>query len=139
MGSASTVLERFIPGIRWARKYSSEYAILDAIAGITVGLTVLPQALAYATLAGLQPQYGLYSAFVGCIVYAFFGCCADLTIGPTALLALMTGRHTGLGGESGPHLAILLCFLSGVVEMLMAFLKLGLLNPFLHIFFNTKM
>lgn len=92
------------------------------------GLTVLPQALAYATLAGLQPQYGLYSAFVGCIVYAFFGGCVDLTIGPTALLALMTGRHTGLGGESGPHLAILLCFLSGIVEMIMAFLKLGLLN-----------
>lgn len=127
MSSTSTVLKRFIPGIRWAQNYSTEYAILDAIAGITVGLTVLPQALAYATLAGLQPQYGLYSAFVGCIVYAFFGGCTDLTIGPTALLALMTRRHTGLGGESGPHLAILLCFLSGVVEMIMAFLKLGLL------------
>lgn len=125
MTSTSTALQRFIPGIRWARNYSTEYAILDAIAGITVGLTVLPQALAYATLAGLQPQYGLYSAFVGCIVYAFFGGCADLTIGPTALLALMTVRHTGLGAESGPHLAILLCFLSGVVEMIMAFLKLG--------------
>lgn len=128
MSTSSTLLNRFVPGIHWARKYSYEYAISDAIAGITVGLTVLPQALAYATLAGLQPQYGLYSAFVGCIVYAFFGGCADLTIGPTALLALMTGRHTELGGESGPHLAILLCFLSGVVEMLMAFLKLGLLN-----------
>ncbi|XP_037034346.1 sodium-independent sulfate anion transporter-like [Bradysia coprophila] len=125
--SSSKVLQRFVPGVRWARNYSYEYAISDAIAGITVGLTVLPQALAYATLAGLQPQYGLYSAFVGCIVYAFFGGCADLTIGPTALLALMTGRHTELGGESGPHLAILLCFLAGVVEMLMAFLKLGAL------------
>lgn len=56
MGSTSTVLERFIPGLRWARNYSTEYAILDGIAGITVGLTVLPQALAYATLAGLEPQ-----------------------------------------------------------------------------------
>ncbi|KAJ6643611.1 Sodium-independent sulfate anion transporter [Pseudolycoriella hygida] len=125
--SSFTALTRFIPGIKWARAYSTEYAILDAIAGVTVGLTVLPQALAYATLAGLQPQYGLYSAFVGCIVYAFFGGCSDLTIGPTALLALMTGRHTNLGGESGPHLAILLCFLSGVVELIMAFLKLGAL------------
>lgn len=128
MSSSPKLFERFVPGIRWAKSYSYEYAISDSIAGITVGLTVLPQALAYATLAGLQPQYGLYSAFVGCIVYAFFGGCADLTIGPTALLALMTGRHTKLGGDSGPHLAILLCFLSGVVEMLMAFLKLGLLN-----------
>lgn len=61
-------------------------------------------------------------------MYAFFGGCTDLTIGPTALLALMAGRHTGLGGESGPHLAILLCFLSGIVEMIMAFLKLGWLK-----------
>lgn len=64
---------------------------------------------------------------MGCILYAVFGGCRELTIGPTALLALMTSRHTSLGGESGPHLAILLCFLSGIVQMLMSFLKLGAL------------
>lgn len=72
-------------------------------------------------------QYGLYSAFVGGMVYAFLGGCREVTIGPTALLALMTSRHTGLGGQSGPHLAILLCFFSGIVECLMAFLRLGAL------------
>lgn len=50
-----------------------------------------------------------------------------MTIGPTALLALMTSRHTGLGGVSGPHLAILLCFFSGIVQALMAVLRLGAL------------
>lgn len=120
-------IERVIPGARWLRGYSGEHFAADLIAGITVGLTVLPQGLAYATLAGLEPQYGLYSAFVGGTVYAFLGGCREVTIGPTALLALMTSRHTGLGGISGPHLAILLCFLAGIVELIMALLKLGAL------------
>lgn len=60
-------------------------------------------------------------------MYAFLGGCREVTIGPTALLALMTSRHTGLGGVSGPHLAILLCFFSGIVECLMAVLRLGAL------------
>jgi solute carrier family 26 (sodium-independent sulfate anion transporter), member 11 len=120
-------IERIIPGARWLRGYNAEFFIADFIAGITVGLTVLPQSLAYATLAGLEPQYGLYSAFVGGAIYALVGGCREVTIGPTALLALMTSKHTGLGGMSGPHLAILLCFLSGIVEFLMALLKLGAL------------
>lgn len=90
-------------------------------------MTVLPQGLAYSTLAGLEPQYGLYSAFIGGVVYALLGGCREVTIGPTALLALMTSRHTGLGGNSGPHLAVLLCFLAGIVELIMALLKLGAL------------
>lgn len=122
-----TRLEKILPGSRWLRGYTAQYALADFIAGITVGLTVLPQGLAYATLAGLEPQYGLYSAFMGCFVYALFGGCPEVTIGPTALLALMTSRHTGLGGDSGPHLAILLCFLSGIVQLLIAVLKLGAL------------
>lgn len=55
------------------------------------------------------------------------GGCREVTIGPTALLALMTSRHTGYGGVSGAHFAILLCFLSGIVELLMAILRLGAL------------
>lgn len=120
-------MERWVPGARWLRGYTAQFFISDLIAGITVGLTVLPQGLAYSTLAGLEPQYGLYSAFVGGVVYALLGGCREVNIGPTALLALMTSRHTGLGGFSGPHLAILLCFISGIVELLMALLKLGAL------------
>lgn len=51
-----TKVETFIPGARWLRGYTAQYAVADLIAGITVGLTVLPQGLAYATLAGLEPQ-----------------------------------------------------------------------------------
>ncbi|XP_020801978.1 sodium-independent sulfate anion transporter isoform X3 [Drosophila serrata] len=118
---------RVLPGLKWLHGYTGQDAVADLIAGVTVGLTVLPQGLAYATLAGLEPQYGLYSAFVGGIIYAMLGSCRQVTIGPTALLALMTSRHTGLGLGSGPAYAILLCLISGVVELGMAVLKLGAL------------
>lgn len=73
----------------------------------------------------LNFQYGLYSAFMGGIVYAFLGSCRQVTIGPTALLALMTSRHTSFGLDSGPSYAIMLCLISGIVELLMALLRLG--------------
>ncbi|XP_037907919.1 sodium-independent sulfate anion transporter isoform X2 [Hermetia illucens] len=120
-------IEKFIPGVKWINGYSMQFAISDLIAGITVGLTILPQALAYSTLAGLEPQYGLYSSFIGGFIYALVGGCPEVNIGPTALLALMTSRHTGLGARSGPDYAILLCLLAGIVEFLMACLKLGAL------------
>lgn len=120
-------LSVLLPGIKWLQGYTAQDAVADLIAGITVGLTVLPQGLAYATLAGLEPQYGLYSSFVGGIVYAMLGSCRQVTIGPTALLALMTSRHTGFGLDSGPAYGILLCLISGVVELAMAVLRLGAL------------
>ncbi|XP_070071660.1 sodium-independent sulfate anion transporter isoform X1 [Drosophila takahashii] len=118
---------RLLPGLKWLHGYTGQDAVADLIAGVTVGLTVLPQGLAYATLAGLEPQYGLYSAFVGGIIYVMLGSCRQVTIGPTALLALMTRRHTGFGLASGPAYAILLCLISGIVELGMAVLKLGAL------------
>ncbi|XP_037951139.1 sodium-independent sulfate anion transporter-like [Teleopsis dalmanni] len=123
----SRLAQLVFPGIKWFQGYTPQDAIADLIAGVTVGLTVLPQGLAYATLAGLDPQYGLYSAFIGGIVYAFVGSCRQVTIGPTALLALMTSRHTSLGLASGPTYAILLCLISGIVELIMAVLRLGAL------------
>ena len=143
----STLVQR-VPILSWAPTYTSEKLVSDAIAGITVGLTVMPQALAYATLAGLEPQvttfdshrsvemfstetlaflmlllqYGLYSAFVGCFVYTIFGTCKDITIGPTALMALMTYQQ--IAGRNTDY-AMLLCFLTGVVQLVMAILHLG--------------
>ncbi|KAK0092235.1 hypothetical protein PV326_001903 [Microctonus aethiopoides] len=111
-----------LPILSWLPKYNSEKAISDAIAGITVGLTVMPQGLAYAILAGLEPQYGLYSAFMGAIVYVVFGSCKDITIGPTALMAIMT--HEYVQGKSADF-AVLLAFLAGCLQLVMACLHLG--------------
>lgn len=92
------------------------------VTGITVGLTVIPQAIAYAGVAGLPPQYGLYSSFMACFVYTVFGSVKDSAIGPTAIAAILTRENLhGLG----PEFAVLLAFLSGCVELLMGILQLG--------------
>ncbi|KAK9496656.1 hypothetical protein O3M35_013090 [Rhynocoris fuscipes] len=121
-------LHKRVPITSWLPKYNGETAVADAIAGVTVGLTVMPQALAYAALAGLQPQYGLYSSFLGCFVYAIFGSCKDITIGPTALMSLMTYQQVL---NRNPDYAVLLCFLTGCVMVIMAFLRLGVLVEFI--------
>ncbi|RZF31960.1 hypothetical protein LSTR_LSTR012430 [Laodelphax striatellus] len=124
------LVKRHLPILRWLPEYNLEKAVADAISGVTVGLTVMPQALAYATLAGLDPQYGLYSSFMGCIIYMALGSCKDITIGPTALMSLMTYQQV-IG--KNPDFAILLCLLTGCVQVLMGILHLGVLIDFISI------
>ncbi|XP_047529825.1 sodium-independent sulfate anion transporter [Vanessa atalanta] len=126
----SRLMYKRLPIAQWLPEYNSEKALADFIAGITVGLTVIPQALAYATLAGLPPQYGLYSSFMGCFVYLILGSCKDITLGPTALLALMT--YEQIQGRNIDY-AILLCFLTGVVQLIMGILHLGVLIDFISV------
>jgi sodium-independent sulfate anion transporter 11 len=98
------------------------------VAGFTVGLTVIPQAIAYSNVAGLPPQYGLYSSFMACFVYTIFGSCKDSPVGPTAIAAILTRENLH---NLGPEFAVLLCFLSGCVELLMGILQLGFLIDFI--------
>ncbi|CAA9999128.1 unnamed protein product [Nesidiocoris tenuis] len=127
-GKLRRLIRKRVPMLSWLPSYNADTAVADLIAGVTVGLTVMPQALAYAALAGLQPQYGLYSSFVGCFVYTIFGSCKDITIGPTALMSLMTNQQV-LGRN--PDYAILLCFLTGIVLIIMALMRLGVLVEFI--------
>lgn len=69
------------PIISWLPKYERGFLLQDFIAGFTVGLTMIPQGIAYGVVAGLEPQYGLYSAFMGSFMYIIFGSCKDVTIG----------------------------------------------------------
>lgn len=126
--SQQSLLKQRVPILAWLPKYTSEDAVADMIAGITVGLTVMPQALAYAALAGLEPQYGLYSSFFGCFVYTIFGSCKDITIGPAALMSLMTYEQVY---NRNSDYAVLLCFLSGCVMVIMAICRLGVLVEFI--------
>lgn len=70
-----------VPILKWLPTYKLNYLFHDFVAGFTVGLTAIPQGIAYAIVAGLPPQYGLYSGFMGCFVYLLFGSCKDVTIG----------------------------------------------------------
>ncbi|XP_068084197.1 sodium-independent sulfate anion transporter [Anabrus simplex] len=124
------MIHRRLPIVEWLPRYTLEDALSDLVAGITVGLTLMPQALAYASLAGLQSQYGLYSAFAGSFVYILLGTCKEVNIGPTALISLLTSSYTY---GTNPDMAVLLCFLSGCVELLCGILHLGFLVEFVSV------
>ncbi|CAB3363897.1 Hypothetical predicted protein [Cloeon dipterum] len=121
-------LKKRVPVISWLPRYPLKNIVPDLIAGFTVGLTLIPQSMGYAVLAGLEPQYGLYSAFLGSFVYIIFGTVKEVNMGPAALLALLTFNYTH---HLGPQFAVLLCFLAGCVELLFGILHLGFLVNFI--------
>ncbi|RZF48868.1 hypothetical protein LSTR_LSTR003248 [Laodelphax striatellus] len=122
------VLVKRVPVLGWLPRYNPPTAIADLLAGITVGFTVIPQAIAYANVAGLPPQYGLYSSFMACFVYTIFGSCKDSPIGPTAIMAILTRENLH---NIGPQGAVLLCFLTGCVQLIMGVAQLGFLIDFI--------
>eukprot|EP00058_Branchiostoma_floridae_P010111 XP_002595599.1 hypothetical protein BRAFLDRAFT_64709 [Branchiostoma floridae] len=116
-----------LPILTWLPTYRLAWLFRDFVAGFTVGLTVIPQGLAYAALAELPLQYGLYSAFMGCFVYCVFGGSRHVTLGPTAITTLMVAEY--VNGE--PVYAVVLCLLAGCVQFLMGVLHLGFLVNFI--------
>ncbi|XP_067000175.2 sodium-independent sulfate anion transporter isoform X2 [Anabrus simplex] len=121
-------LEKKLPVIQWLPTYSINFLFHDVLAGLNVALTAIPQGIAYAVVAGLEPQYGLYSGFMGPFTYILFGSCKDVTIGPTAILALMTQQYVE---KHGPDFAVLLTFLSGCIILLLGLLNIGFLVDFI--------
>ncbi|NXE56564.1 S2611 protein, partial [Casuarius casuarius] len=119
-------VQKRLPILSWLPRYSLAWLQLDLIAGATVGLTVVPQALAYAEVAGLPVQYGLYSSFMGCFVYCFLGTAKDVTLGPTAIMSLLVSSYA----FHDPVYAVLLAFLSGCIQLAMGLLRLGFLLDF---------
>ncbi|NXP23301.1 S2611 protein, partial [Scytalopus superciliaris] len=115
------------PVLRWLPRYRRAWLPLDALAGLAVALTAVPQALAYAELAGLPLQYGLYSSFMGCFVYFFLGTAKDVTLGPTAIMSLLVSSYA----FHEPVYAVLLTFLSGCIQLAMGLLRLGFLLDFI--------
>ena len=87
-------LKRRIYILSWLPEYDKTKAIGDLIAGITLGLTMVPQSLAYANLANIPAQYGLYSAFMGSLIYVVFGTVKEVSIGPTSLMSILTVSYT---------------------------------------------
>uniref|UniRef100_A0A4W3JZG1 Solute carrier family 26 member 11 n=1 Tax=Callorhinchus milii TaxID=7868 RepID=A0A4W3JZG1_CALMI len=117
------------PILGWLPRYSSHWLRMDLLAGVTVGLTVVPQALAYAEIAGLPVQYGLYSSFMGSFVYCLLGTSKDITLGPTAIMSLLVSIYA----FHDPAYAVLLAFLSGCVQLAMGILRLGFLVDFISL------
>ncbi|KAL4132116.1 hypothetical protein QTP88_009327 [Uroleucon formosanum] len=117
-----------LPFLQWWPTYTTADCIGDLLAGITVGLTLIPQSMSFAALAGQPPQYGLYGSFVGSLMYVFLGTCKEVPMGPTAIVSLMT--YNTLNGR-GPVYGTLLCFLAGVIQLIMGMVGLGFLIDFI--------
>ncbi|XP_038992099.1 probable sulfate transporter 4.2 [Hibiscus syriacus] len=129
-------IEMFLPCFRWIRTYRwREYFQVDLMAGTTVGIMLVPQAMSYAKLAGLDPIYGLYSGFVPIFIYAIFGSSRQLAIGPVALVSLLVSNVLSKIADSSDalytELAILLALMVGILECIMGLLKLGWLIRFI--------
>ncbi|KAH8326212.1 hypothetical protein KR067_003386, partial [Drosophila pandora] len=122
-------VHKYLPVTDWLLKYQWSFLPMDLVAGLTVGLTAVPQAIAYGAVANLPTAYGLYSAFMGGFVYIFLGTCKDITVGPTAIMATMVRPYV----DGDPAYAVLLCFLSGCIIFVMGLLNLGVLMRFISV------
>jgi sulfate permease, SulP family len=124
-----------LPFLTWARDYSRADLTNDLIAASVVTVMLIPQGMAYAMLAGLPPQAGLYGAMLPLILYAAFGTSRTLAVGPVAVVALMTAAAAGSVAPQGSeafHLAALwIALLSGAMMLTMGLLRLGFIASFL--------
>ncbi len=119
----------------WIRNYDKKDWSGDLFAGLTVGVMLIPQGMAYAMLAGMPPIYGLYAATIPIIIYALLGTSRQLSVGPVAMVALLVSSGVGLLAESGTEtyiaLALFLAFMVGVIQLTMGVFRLGFIVNFL--------
>ncbi len=128
-------LRRHVPVFDWGRRYDRKAFSNDMIAAVIVTIMLIPQSLAYALLAGLPPEAGIYASIAPIILYAIFGTSRALAVGPVAVVSLLTASAIGQVAEQGTAgyaIAVLtLAFLSGGFLLLMGVLRLGFLANFL--------
>ncbi len=128
-------MRRFLPILDWAPGYDRATLTDDLLAAVIVTIMLIPQSLAYALLAGLPPEVGLYASMAPLVIYAVFGTSRTLAVGPVAVASLMTAAAVGqIAARGTPEYlggAILLAFLSGAMLLVMGVLRLGFLANFL--------
>src|SRR5690554_1756017 len=86
----NNILTKFLPVLEWLPQYKREDLPGDLSAGLTVGIMLIPQGMAYAMLAGLEPVHGLYAVTVPLLLYAIFGSSRHLAVGPDAIISMLT-------------------------------------------------
>lgn len=128
-------LKNILPILDWLPNYKKEWLKGDLVAGLTVGIMLIPQGIAYALIAGLPPIYGLYTALIPQIVYAIFGTSRQLAVGPVAMDSLIVAAGVAtlaeVGSENFIEFAILLAFMMGVLQILFGVFRLGFIVNFL--------
>ncbi len=128
-------LRQYLPIFDWGRTYTKAAFSNDMIAAVIVTIMLIPQSLAYALLAGLPPEAGIYASIAPIVLYAIFGTSRALAVGPVAVVSLLTASAVGQVAEQGTAgyavAALTLAFLSGGFLVLMGVFRLGFLANFL--------
>ena len=127
--------EKILPALSWLRTYSRIELSSDLLAAVIVTIMLIPQSLAYALLAGLPPEIGLYASILPLVAYALFGTSRALAVGPVAVVSLLTAAAVGKVAEQGTDLylaaALILALQSGMVLIVLGVLRVGFLANFL--------
>lgn len=128
-------IQRVFPITEWLPKYKKEFLGGDLSAGLTVGIMLIPQGMAYALIAGLPPVYGLYASIVPQIIYAILGTSRQLSVGPVAMDSLLVAAGVSVLAVEGTDVyigfAILLAFFMGISQLLLGVLKMGFITNLL--------
>lgn len=128
-------IRSLLPILTWAPQYNKDFLKGDISAGLTVGIMLIPQGMAYALLAGLEPIHGLYAVTVPLILYAIFGTSRQLAVGPVAMVSLLTAAGIGALSPETPQLyllyALTIALLVGIIQSGMGLLRLGFLVNFI--------
>ena len=130
-------LTKLFPILASIQTYRPSFLAGDLVAGITVGIILIPQGMAYAMLAGLSPEVGLYASFLPLIVYAIWGTSPYISIAPVAITSLVVGQALApIVGNDLQNLLVLACllaFLEGSLQFVMGFLRLGFIINFMSL------
>ncbi|MDC0913570.1 sulfate permease [Paracoccaceae bacterium] len=131
----TTQLAKYLPILDWGRTYDRSTLTNDLVAALIVTIMLIPQSLAYALLAGLPPEIGLYASMLPIILYAIFGTSRALAVGPVAVVSLLTVAAVSKIAVPGTSeyiaAAITLAFLSGLILLALGVFRLGFLANFL--------
>ncbi|KAI9770278.1 MAG: Sulfate permease 2 [Geoglossum simile] len=125
------------PFLKWITRYNSAWFLGDTIAGLTVGAVVVPQSMAYAVLAGLPPEFGLYSSFMGVLLYWFFATSKDITIGPVAVMSTLVGNIISKINDNRdpiippPIIASALAVICGSIVLFIGLIRCGWIVDFI--------
>jgi len=127
--------KNIFPILEWLPNYSKDWIKGDVGAGLTVGVMLIPQGMAYASIAGLPAVYGLYASIIPLIIYSIFGTSRQLAVGPVAMVSLLTATTIGDLGDLSVlefiNYALVLALMVGVIQFLLGLFRLGFLVNFL--------